>query len=56
MDLGQAKLCSNTFWEGRGGGSFGRLFERFLVPSCDKEKGWENKQKGVQLSKDGAQF
>ena len=58
MDLWRAKLCSNTFWEGQGGGgSFGRLvFERFLVPSCDREKGWENKKKSVQLSKDGTQF
>ena len=40
----------------RGGGSFGRLFEKFFVPSCDKEKGWENKKKSMQLSKYSAQF
>ena len=57
MDLWRATLCSNTFWEGQGGGSFGRLvFERFLVPSCDREKDWENKKKSVQLSKDGTQL
>ena len=32
------------------------LRDSLIVPSCDKEKGWENKKKSMQLSKDGAQF